>query len=92
MPPLSPTDDNDALPAGGQNKPDLLKYNPAWIDKTFSKRSLGEMMMRPQLEAGVISANDYNAFLDLTDNWHTRYPVRLVATLYALLGLICIRL
>jgi len=82
MPPLSPTDDHDALPGDTQNKPDSLKYNPAWIDKTFSKRSFSEMLMRPQLEAGVISTNDYNAFLDLTDSWHSKYPVRLTAALY----------
>lgn len=45
-----------------------------WLDQTFSSRARTEVLLRPELEAGVITEHDYAVATTFLPGYHRYYP------------------
>ena len=51
-------------------------YPIQWLDETFSSRRKAEELLRPDLEAGLITQHDFDLATTFLPGWNRYWPVR----------------
>lgn len=52
-----------------------MAYPVHWLDETFTSRSRAESLLRPDLEAGLITEHDYHLATTFLPGYHRHYAV-----------------
>lgn len=50
-------------------------YPIQWLDTTFHSRAKTEQLLRPELEAGLVSEHDFNLASSFLPGYHRYWPV-----------------
>ena len=48
----------------------------SWFDHTFASRSRTEVLLRPDLESGLLSQHDFDLSVSFLPGYHRYLPVR----------------